>query len=164
MSDVDTAMLATLVAVTVTLLGLPVAFFVGKRQERAGGRHERARVYPKIATAMDLFVDEVEMIVFLHDLEMIAAQAHEGMEESARREIVDRGTYLRNEFRRLLQGHSAVLPIPVAAKLWAVDNAYRLLIRPTSDERIDLARIAVLAAASDEAREAMRMDSQADAG
>jgi hypothetical protein len=45
-----------------------------------------------------------------------------------------------------------------------VDNAYRQLIRPTSDERIDLARIAVLAAASDEAREAMRTDPQADAG
>jgi hypothetical protein len=105
MSGVDTAMLATLVAAAVTFVGLPVAFYVGKRQERARGRHERAHVYPKIAAAMDLFVDEVEMIIFLHDLEMIAAQAHQGMEESARREIVGRGTYLRNEFRRILQGH-----------------------------------------------------------
>ncbi|HLX35938.1 MAG TPA: hypothetical protein VKR30_11940 [Candidatus Limnocylindrales bacterium] len=108
---------------------------------------------------MDLFVDEVSMIVYLDDLETLAAKGREAPEGPARQELIDRGNYLRNEFRRLLQGNSAMLPAQVAARLWAVDNAYRRLIRPASDERIDLERVSVMITARDDAHAAMSVDS-----
>ena len=51
-----------------------------------------------------------------------------------------------------------MLPAPVAARLWAVDNAYRRLIRPASDERIDLERVSVMITSRDDAHAAMSVD------
>jgi hypothetical protein len=153
-----TTVIAIAIGALIALVVLIVAFYLGRRHERSSARRARARLYPKIASAMDLFVDEVSMIVYLDDLETIAAKSREAVEGPARQELIDRGTYLRNEFRRLLQGNSAMLPAPVAARLWAVDNAYRRLIRPASDERIDLDRVSVLITARDDAHAAMSVD------
>jgi len=153
-----TTAVAIAIGAVVALVVLIVAFYLGRRHERASSRRARARLYPKIASAMDLFVDEVSMIVYLDDLETLAAKSREASEGPVRQELIDRGNYLRSEFRRLLEGNSAMLPAQVAARLWAVDNAYRRLIRPASDERIDLERVGVMITARDDAHAAMSVD------
>lgn len=147
--DITTLVITALTAV----VGLAGGFALGRRQEHASARQERVRLYPAIATAMNDLVVAVEAV---------APMATPGMDEATRTRLRAATQPRRDEFRRLWQGHAAVLPGEVVVALWAMDDAYRQLVDPSSHERIALAGLVVLTAARDAALRAVRADTQPD--
>ena len=151
MLAMEIATLAMMAAVA--LVSLAGGFVLGKRQERAGDRQGRVHVYPAIATAMNDLVDAVESV---------APMATPGMDETTRTQLRSVTAPTHVEFRRAWQGHAAVLPGQVVVALSAVDDAYRQLAHPSSEERIAFAGLVVLTAARDAAIRAVRADSNPD--